>query len=113
MGLNEASPIIIEFDESSQIGDVEIIASITSNEDDYVQYQVSLPFSLSISEIQIAIGDITNDGAIDILDIVTIVNIILDVIDPNTYETIASDMNQDGIINVQDAILLVNLVLSD
>ena len=113
VGLNEASPIIISFNESAQIGDVEIIASITSNEDGYVKYQVSLPFNLSISEIQIAIGDITNDGAIDILDIVTMVNIILDVVDPNTYQTIASDMNQDGIINVQDAILLVNLVLSN
>jgi len=113
VGLNEASPIIIEFDESSQTGDVEIIASITSNEDNYIQYQVNLPFSLSVSEVQIEIGDITNDGEIDVLDIVTIVNIILDAIDPTTYETIASDMNQDGIINVQDIILLVNLVLSD
>ena len=113
VGLNEGSPIIIEFNDSAQIGDVEIIASITSNEDNYIQYEVNLPFTLSVNEIQINIGDITNDGEIDVLDIVTIVNIVLDAVTPTTYQTIAADMNVDGVINVQDIVLLVNLVLSN
>ena len=113
VGLNEGSPIIIEFNDSAQIGDVEIIASITSNEDNYIQYEVNLPFTLSVNEIQINIGDITNDGEIDVLDIVTIVNIVLDAVNPTNYQTIAADMNVDGVINVQDIVLLVNLVLSN
>ena len=113
VGLNEGSPIIIEFNYSAQIGDVEIVASITSNENNYIQYEVNLPFTLSINEIQINIGDITNDGEIDVLDIVTIVNIVLDAVSPTTYQTIAADMNIDGVINVQDIVLLVNLVLSN
>ena len=113
VGLNEGSPIIIEFNDSAQIGDVEIVASITSNEDNYIQYEVNLPFTLSINEIQINIGDITNDGEIDVLDIVTIVNIVLDAVNPTNYQSIAADMNVDGVINVQDIVLLVNLVLSN
>ena len=113
VGLNEGSPIIIEFNDSAQIGDVEIVASITSNEDNYIQYEVNLPFTLSINEIQINIGDITNDDEIDVLDIVTIVNIVLDAVNPTNYQSIAADMNVDGFINVQDIVLLVNLVLSN
>ena len=113
VGLNEGSPIIIEFNDSAQIGDVEIVASITSNEDNYIQYEVNLPFTLSVNEIQINIGDITNDGEIDVLDIVTIVNIVLDAATPTNHQSIAADMNVDGVINVQDIVLLVNLVLSN
>tara|TARA_B100000131_G_C17911485_1_gene530536 strand:- start:440 stop:631 length:192 start_codon:yes stop_codon:yes gene_type:complete len=62
--------------------------------------------------VQITLGDITNDGTIDVLDIVTIINIILDNTEPSEYQNIAADINQDNIINVQDAILLINIILS-
>ena len=113
VGLNEASPIIISFNEQVPVGDIEIIASITSNEDNYVQYQVDLPFTLNVNDVEVIIGDLTDDGAIDVLDIVTMVNIILETINPTAYQMIASDLNQDNIINVQDIILLVNLVMAD
>ena len=68
---------------------------------------------LNVNDVEINYGDITNDGVINVLDIVTIVNIILDITTPTAYEEIASDLNQDSIINVQDIVLLINLVLSD
>jgi len=56
------------------------------------------------------VGDINNDEAVDVLDVVIIVNMIVGSESPN-YAT--ADLNFDGQINVQDVILLVNIVLSD
>ena len=52
-------------------------------------------------------GDINNDGAIDILDIVMVVNIILS----GEFNQFA-DLNGDSVINVLDIVQLVNIVLS-
>ena len=57
------------------------------------------------------IGDINSDSAIDILDIVLIVNIILGVLEPDELQTLASDLNQDGIINILDVVQIVNIIL--
>ena len=56
------------------------------------------------------VGDINNDEAVDVLDVVIIVNMIVGSESPN-YAT--ADLNFDGQINVQDVILVVNIVLSD
>jgi|TARA_B110000263_G_C15215688_1_gene467419 hypothetical protein len=57
------------------------------------------------------IGDINSDSAIDILDIVLIVNIILGVLEPDELQTLASDLNQDGMINILDVVQIVNIIL--
>ena len=54
------------------------------------------------------IGDINQDGTINILDVVSLVNIILF----GTDESIPADLNNDGMVNILDIILLVNLILS-
>ncbi|NOZ07606.1 MAG: DUF1565 domain-containing protein [FCB group bacterium] len=56
-------------------------------------------------------GDVNDDGAADILDVVEIVAIILGQIAPNEYETWAADLNADGAINVSDVILLIDLIM--
>ena len=53
------------------------------------------------------LGDVNNDGYIDILDIIVTVNIVLGQ-EPFNY---AADINQDGIINILDVINLVTLIL--
>ena len=55
------------------------------------------------------LGDVNNDEAVDVLDIVIVVNMIVGSESPN-YAT--ADFNFDGQINVQDVILLINIVLS-
>ena len=112
-GINDELPVIIEFSEDSEIGEVEFMVNLISNEDGYVKYQESLPLELTINDFQILLGDVTNDAAIDVLDVVSIVNIILENVIPSTYELIASDLNQDDLVNVQDIILLVNIIMSD
>ena len=53
------------------------------------------------------LGDVNGDEAIDILDVVLTVNMILGAVDQSS----AADINQDGIINVLDVILLINTIL--
>ena len=53
-------------------------------------------------------GDLNQDGGLNILDIIILMNMILDM----NYSNIA-DMNQDGVLIIQDIILLVNLVLGN
>ena len=52
-------------------------------------------------------GDSNNDGILNILDVVQLVNIVL----INEYNNNV-DMNQDGIVNVLDIVQLVNIILN-
>ena len=52
------------------------------------------------------LGDINMDGALNILDVVLVVNFALS----NNYNQMA-DMNSDGTINILDVVLLVGLIL--
>ena len=57
---------------------------------------------------EINLGDTNYDGMYDVLDVVTLIDIILN----STYHEIA-DLNEDQIINVQDIVLLLNLILNN
>ena len=54
------------------------------------------------------LGDVNDDGIINVLDIVTMVNIVLNGGDYNPL----ADLNDDGINNILDIVTLVNLVLN-
>ena len=57
-------------------------------------------------------GDLNDDLIVDVLDIVSLVNIILVVNDdPTDCEIADADFNGDTIINVQDIILVINTIL--
>ena len=57
------------------------------------------------------LGDINVDGAVNILDVVILVNFILDTPIPTDSEFSASDLNSDGILNVLDIVQMVNIIL--
>ena len=54
-------------------------------------------------------GDVNEDGAINVLDIVNIVNHILDTVP--LEDTCAADYNEDGDVNVLDIVNIVNVIL--
>ena len=54
------------------------------------------------------LGDTNNDNIINVLDIVSLVNVVLS----SDYNE-CIDMNSDGVVNVLDIVSLVNLVLGD
>jgi len=62
----------------------------------------------SIYKIVSDSGDVNGDNELNILDIVSLVNLILS----NNY-TSAADLNSDDIINILDIVLLVNIILGN
>ena len=73
-------------------------------------YQVSKDIMM-INEL----GDINQDGSLNILDLVGIANIILGggALGGFDYTLWASDVNMDADINIQDIITLVNIILEN
>ena len=61
---------------------------------------------------QCTLMDLNQDGLINVIDIVNVVNIIFEIIQPDDYQTCASDANQDGVINVIDIVTIVNFILN-
>ena len=56
-------------------------------------------------------GDLDQNNIINILDVISIVNIILDESNLDDYELCQVDLNSDGSINVLDVITMTNIIL--
>ena len=59
------------------------------------------------------LGDINNDLALDVLDVVLLVNIVLDDSNASECELWSADVNQDAEINVQDIVITINNILDN
>ena len=55
-------------------------------------------------------GDANDDGAVNVTDIVAVVNFIMGTI-PEVFNKNAADMNNDGYINVTDIVKIVNFIM--
>ena len=55
-------------------------------------------------------GDLNGDLAVNVLDVVILINMILGT-EPTNYAT--GDLNSDGQINVQDIILVVSIITNN
>ena len=74
----------------------------------------TLPVTLTVTGgSSVVVGDVNMDGIINVQDIILLVNIILDILNPTPDQFEAADLNADGIINVLDVIALVNIILDD
>jgi len=82
----------------------------------YANNEIDTTWMLSvISELlsdNMLLGDINQDGSINVLDIVSMINFILSSNIPTDNQFILSDINEDGIINVLDIVLIVNIILN-
>ena len=65
----------------------------------------------TISE-QCTTSDLNNDGIVNVVDIISVVNIIIGTITPSDLQQCAADANQDGEINVVDVISMVNQIIN-
>jgi len=61
--------------------------------------------------IDCSAGDLNEDGLNDILDIVSQVNILVQISNPTDYQLCAADINSDGEINVLDVVLNINIIV--
>lgn len=64
----------------------------------------------SLPDEDILYGDANNDGVVNVLDIITIVNYIMGG-NPDPFNFEAADVNNDGIINVLDIIFETNVIM--
>ena len=70
-------------------------------------------------DIEGALGDFNNDGSINVLDVVHLVNVVVGTHSQFDEDTMSDEMflridfNQDGTLNVLDVVSLVNHILSD
>lgn len=69
-------------------------------------------FTSDLGEEECLSGDITQDGLVNVLDIVTLVNSILNGNELSGCGLIAADINSDGMLNVLDVVTLVSLILN-
>ena len=58
-------------------------------------------------------GDINNDGIVNVIDIISLVNIIIGETSFDDSDLCNGDLTQDGIINVQDIISLINFIFNE
>ena len=56
------------------------------------------------------LGDMNDDGLVNVLDVVLLVNSILNGDSTNDYPQ--ADLNEDGLLNVLDVVLIVNIILN-
>jgi hypothetical protein len=56
-------------------------------------------------------GDVNFDGQLNVTDVVSMVNFVLNTTTPTEEQSLTADMNQDGIINILDVITLVGEIL--
>ena len=70
------------------------------------------PIELLVSDDGMMLGDINQDGGVDVVDIVRLINIVLGQ-PASDLEIYLSDLNSDTILNIQDIVLLVNQILSN
>jgi hypothetical protein len=66
-------------------------------------------YPIDYLEADVLLGDVNNDGFINILDVVTTVNIVLGQADWMD----AADFNSDGVINVLDIVSIVNVIMAN
>ena len=96
------------------VGDINFyVSSLATNHNhstvgDNTYFQI-----ITISPQTFELGDLNQDGEINILDVVTEVNIILEIILPTESQLLAGDINSDGILNVLDIVMIVNLILGE
>ena len=69
---------------------------------------MNILFSISINQSN-TVGDLNNDEAINILDVIILVEHILS---PGATELDGADINNDGNINILDIVQLVNMILN-
>lgn len=100
-GLDEDSIVLALYAEHTNKNIIPIDASEISNWGGSVHC-----LSWEILRAHIILGDINEDGIIDILDIIMGVNFIIF----NEYEDLA-DLNDDGFVNVLDIIQIINIIL--
>ncbi len=66
-----------------------------------------------IDDESIILGDINQDGIVNIQDIILLVNFVLSIDNPSDQQFDAGDINGDEILNILDIIAMINIILDN
>ena len=108
--LSEDSPCIdsgINYFEFNNGASIEIISYYDSYPD-----MGAYEFLSSSIDCAESLGDVNNDGVVDILDILQTVNLIMNFVELTDEELCIVDLNEDDTLDIFDIILLINIILS-
>ena len=79
--------------------------------EDEQQLTITLSSFIPSVEFEGGTGDVNDDGILNVLDVVMMVNVILENTTFTEQQIQAGDMNQDGGINVLDVVQAVNQII--
>ena len=85
-----------------------IVLTNSSNYNAIIQIE-NVVFDFAEDTAFTILGDINQDGIVDVLDVIILVNHILS---PASVELDGADLNGDGEVNILDVVALVNIILS-
>ena len=107
--INESIPFILNLDSDFEQDSLILNFNIQSNENDNLFYEndISLSFPVFYDSI---FGDLNNDNNVNILDVMIVINLILDNINPNDSD-INADLNDDNTFDILDIVVLLNLII--
>jgi len=74
-----------------------------------IESTIDFPVNLSVNDDGLLLGDVNQDGDINVLDVVSLVSVVLDA---SSEYIEAGDMNQDGQLDVLDIVSLVQIILN-
>ena len=101
---NGAAIIVVEDDISIYN---ELILTVTGYNTTSIIETISVGESCS----SYILGDLNGDSIINIIDVVTLTNIVLGLVTPTDCQLEVGDLNGDGVSNIIDIILVVNVIL--
>ena len=92
---------------SEDIGSIQFyLSAIATNHNHSTSGDHTYTQIITLDPQNVVLGDINEDGILNILDIVLMINMILS----NEYSLVA-DVNEDGFVNILDVVLMVNILV--
>ena len=76
------------------------------------QYPIYAQLVFPTASVECNVYDVNNDNNVDVLDVVLMVNIVLGLITPDSWQECAADINSDGNIDVLDVVQTVGYILN-
>ena len=73
---------------------------------------LAIKFTTNGDDISCVIMDLNLDGSINIVDVISVVNIIIGLTSPTDTQLCSADINVDGTVNIVDVIALVNTIIN-
>ena len=108
--LNETGPFIIHLNNNFNQDSLLLNIQVNSNEYNDIYYKKDLNISFEVFYDSL-LGDLNYDNHIDILDVLIMINLILEDIDPQESDLAFADLNSDNIFDILDVIILVTIII--